>query len=160
MIVVTLSTLTFPMSAGAEDLATAQQRANRAAEELARAVEQRAHADDTVANIEARVARVDARVAAVREQVSQLAIRRYVQGTSQITRLLRMADANEVVRAQQYASVVAETSTEALGQYRADKADLRDEVAALEREQDARADVIEDLRRRQDDAMRELARLA
>ena len=160
MIVVILATLTCPAVAQAEDVATAQQRANKAADELSRAVEQRAHADDIVANLEARVARVDARVAAVRDQVSQLAIRQYVQGTSQITRLLRMADANEVVRAQQYASVVAETSTEALGQYRADKADLRDEVAALEREQDARAGVIDDLRRRQDDAMRELTRLA
>jgi murein DD-endopeptidase MepM/ murein hydrolase activator NlpD len=149
-----------PASADAEDLASAQQRANRAADELAKAVEQRAHADDTVANLEVRVARVDARVAAVRDQVRQLAVRQYVQGTSQITRLLRMADANEVIRAQQYASVVAETSTDALGQYRADKADLRDEVAALEREQDARADVIRDLRRRQDAAMTELARLA
>ncbi|HEV2760617.1 MAG TPA: peptidoglycan DD-metalloendopeptidase family protein, partial [Acidimicrobiales bacterium] len=160
MIVVILATLTCPATAGAEDLATAQQRANKAADELARVVEQRARADDTVANLETRVARVDARVASVRDQVRQLAIRQYVQGTSQITRLLRMADANEVVRAQQYASVVAETSTEALGQYRADKDDLRKEVAALEREQDARADVIGDLRRRQDEAMRELARLA
>lgn len=160
VIVLFLATLPHPAGADADDLASAQQRANRAADELAKAVEQRAHADDTVANLEARVARVDARVAAVRDQVRQLAVRQYVQGTSQITRLLRMADANQVVRAQQYASVVAETSTDALGQYRAEKADLRDEVAALEREQDARADVIRDLRRRQDDAMTELARLA
>jgi len=155
-----LATLPHPASADAEDLASAQQRANRAADELSKAEEQLAHAEDTVANLEARVARVDARVAAVRDQVRQLAVRQYVQGTSQITRLLRMADANEVVRAQQYASVVAETSTDALGQYRADKADLREEVKALEREQDARANVIRDLRRRQDDAMKELARLA
>lgn len=160
MIVMVLATLPSPAQASAEDLASAQQRANRAAEDLAKAVEERARADDTVANLEARVARVDARVAAVRDQVTQLAIRQYVQGTSQITRLLRMADANDVVRAQQYASVVAETSTDALRQYRADKADLRDEVAALEREQDARAGVIEQLRRRQDDAVKELARLA
>jgi peptidoglycan LD-endopeptidase LytH len=155
-----LATLPHPAGADADDLAAAQQRANRAADELSKAEEQLAHADDTVANLEARVARVDARVAAVRDQVRQLAVRQYVQGTSQITRLLRMADANEVVRAQQYASVVAETSTDALGQYRADKADLRDELAALEREQDARADVIRDLRRREADAMTELSRLA
>ena len=160
IVLLLVAALPLPASADAEDLASAQQRANRAADELAKVVEQRAHADDTVANLEVRVARVDARVAAVRDQVRQLAIRQYVQGTSQITRLLRMADANEVIRAQQYASVVAETSTDALGQYRADKADLRDEVAALEREQDARADVIRDLRRRQDAAMMELARLA
>lgn len=151
-----------PAVAGAQvdDLEAAQRRANRAAEELSDAVEQRARADDTVANLEARVARVDERVAAVRGEVAQLAIRQYVQGTARITRLLRMTDANQVVRAQQYASVVAATSTDALEQYRADKEDLRVEVAALEREQAARAGAIEDLRRRQNDAVRELERLA
>jgi peptidoglycan LD-endopeptidase LytH len=159
--VVLLTVGALPGMAGAQvdDRAAAQQRANRAAAELASAVEQRARADDIVAHLEARVAHVDARVAAVRGEVAQLAVRQYVQGTAQITRLLRMADANQVIRAQQYASVVASTSTEALEQYRADKEDLRVEVAALEREQDQRAGVIEDLRRRQADAVRELERL-
>ena len=160
MLLLTLAAPPGMAGAQADDVASAQQRANRAAAELARAVEQRARADDTVAHLEARVAQVDARVASVRGEVAQLAVRQYVQGTSQITRLMRMADANQVVRAQQYASVVASTSTEALEQYRADKEDLRVEVAALEREQDQRAGVIEDLRRRQADAVRELERLA
>lgn len=156
-----LAALPSPARAAADEaLAAAQRRANRAAAELADATEQRARADDTVANLEVRVARVDARVAVVRDQVRQLAIRQYVQGTSNITRLLRMADANEVIRAQQFASVIAETSTDALGQYRADKEDLRHEVTALEREQEARAGTIEDLRRRQNDAVKELERLA
>jgi murein DD-endopeptidase MepM/ murein hydrolase activator NlpD len=146
--------------AAPEDVEAAQRRADRAAEELSRAEEEIARADDTVANLEARVARVDARVAAVRDQVRQLAVRQYVQGTSGVTRLLRMADANQVVRAQQFASVIAETSTDALEQYRADKEDLRVEVAALEREQKARTGVVEDLRRREADAVRELERLA
>jgi peptidoglycan LD-endopeptidase LytH len=160
VVLVTVAALPGIAGAQADDLAAAQQRANRAAAELSRAVEQRARADDTVAHLEGRVAQVDARVAAVRGEVAQLAVRQYVQGTSQITRLLRMANANQVVRAQQYASVVASTSTEALEQYRADKEDLRVEVAALEREQAQRAGVIEDLRRRQADAVRELERLA
>jgi murein DD-endopeptidase MepM/ murein hydrolase activator NlpD len=143
-----------------DDLQAAQRRANRAAEELSKAEEAQAIAEDTVANLEARVARVEERVAAVRSEVAQLAVRQYVQGTFRITRLLRMADANDVVRAQQYASVVASTSTEALEQYRADKEDLRVEVAALTREQADRDTAIEDLRRRQADAVRELERLA
>ena len=151
-----------PGTAGAQvdDLQAAQRRANRAAEELSKAEEAQAIAEDTVANLEARVARVEERVAAVRSEVAQLAVRQYVQGTFRITRLLRMADANDVVRAQQYASVVASTSTEALEQYRADKEDLRVEVAALTREQADRDAAIEDLRRRQADAVRELERLA
>lgn len=146
--------------AQADDFQAAQRRANQAAAELSKAIEAQARADDTVANLEARVARVEERVAAVRADVAQLAVRQYVQGTFRIIRLLRMEDANQVVRAQQYASVVAATSTGALEQYRADKEDLRIEVAALEREQDDRADAIEDLRRRQADAVRELDRLA
>ena len=151
-----------PGVAGAQvdEVQAAQRRANRAADELSKAEAAQAVADDTVAHLGARVARVEERVAAVRGEVAQLAVRQYVQGTFRITRLLRMADANQVVRAQQYASVVAATSTEALEQYRADKEDLRVEVAALEREQGDRAQAIEDLRRRQADAVRELERLA
>jgi murein DD-endopeptidase MepM/ murein hydrolase activator NlpD len=148
------------LAAPADELAAAQERANRAADSLSAAEEETARAEDTVAHLEERVARVDARVAAVRDQVRQLAIRQYVSGTVAVTRLLRLADANEVVRAQQYASVMAETSTDALEQYRADKEDLRIEVAALRREQQARAETIEDLRRREGDAIRELDRLA
>lgn len=151
-----------PGMAGAQvdDLQAAQRRANRAADELSKAEEAQAIAEDTVAGLAARVARVEERVAAVRAEVAQLAVRQYVQGTFRIIRLLRMADANQVVRAQQYASVVASTSTEALEQYRADKEDLRVEVAALEREQADRDAAIADLRRRQADAVKELERLA
>jgi peptidoglycan LD-endopeptidase LytH len=146
-------------AAAAEDLEAAQRRANQAAAELARATEEMARADDTVAHLEGRVAQVEARVAEVRGQVRELAIRQYVQGTARVTRILRMADANQVVRAQQYASVIAETSTAALGQYRADKEDLRVEVAALEREQKERESTVGELRRRQAGAVRELERL-
>ena len=157
-----LSVAGVPGVAGAQvdDLQAAQRRANRAADELSKAEEAQAIAEDTVAVLEGRVARVEERVAAVRSEVAQLAVRQYVQGTFRITRLLRMADANQVVRAQQYASVVASTSTEALEQYRADKEDLRVEVAALEREQADRDAAIADLRRRQADAIKELERLA
>ena len=147
-----------PASA-AEDLDAAQRRANQAAADLAKATEEMARADDTVAHLESRVAQVEARVAEVRGQVRELAIRQYVQGTARVTRLLRMADANQVVRAQQYASVIAETSTEALEQYRADKEDLRVEVAALGREQKARESTVAELRKRQADAVKELERL-
>jgi len=151
-----------PGIAGAQvdEVQVAQRRANQAAAELSKAEVAEAIADDTVAHLEARVARVEERVAAVRAEVAQLAVRQYVQGTFRVTRLLRMADANEVVRAQQYASVVATTSTAALEQYRADKEDLRVEVAALERQQEERAAAIAGLRRRQADAVRELERLA
>ena len=159
-ILLVVAALAPTLPAAADDLDAAQRRANRAADDLARATEEMARADDMVAHLQIRVARVDARVAEVRDQVRQLAVRQYVQGTARVTRLLRMADANQLVRAQQFASVVAETSTEALEQYRADKEDLRREVAALEREQRARATTVEELRRRRATAVRELERLA
>jgi len=149
-----------PVRATDDDYGAAQRRANQAAEALAKAVEEGARADDTVADLERRVARVDARVAAVRGQVADLAVRQYVQSTLRITRLLRMADANELVRANQFASVVASTSTDALERYRADKEDLRTEAAALRRGRQAQAGAIADLRQRQDDAVKELDRLA
>ena len=159
MLMLIVAALPRPAVAAPDDLEAAQRRADRAAEELSQAEEELARAEDTVAGLETRVARVDARVAAVRDQVRQLAVRQYVQGTAGITRLFRMVDANQVVRAQQFASVIAETSSDALEQYRADKEDLRIEVAALDREQKARTRVLGDLRRRQGDAVRELERL-
>ena len=56
--------------------------------------------------------------------MSQLAIRLYVEGTVPIIRILRMANANEVIRAQQYSHVIAGTSTDSLEQFRTDREDL------------------------------------
>ena len=109
MLMLIVAALPRPAAAATDDLEAAQRRADRAADELSQAEEELARAEDTVANLETRVARVDARVAAVRDQVRQLAVRQYVQATAGITRLFRMVDANQVVRAQQFASVIAET---------------------------------------------------
>jgi murein DD-endopeptidase MepM/ murein hydrolase activator NlpD len=86
-----------------------------------------------------------------------------VEGTGTLSRLLRMADANQVVRAQQFSHFVAGGTTDALRQYRADLGDLREEQDALEREQGSREDAFEDLRKRRSEAIREvegLGRLA
>ena len=150
-----------PAAAGpAEEMEAAQRRANSAAGELAGAVETLAKAEDTVTHLQTRVERVEARVGVVRDQLRQLAVRQYVEGTAGITRLLRMADANQIVRTQQFAWVIAGTSGDALERYRADRADLREELSDLEREQEDREVAIGDLRRRQSDAVRELDRLA
>ena len=82
--------------------------------ELAEAEEELALAQDAVAHVQTRVDTVDARVGAAREQVRDLAIRLYVEGTVPVIRILRMADANDVIRAQQYSHVVAGGSTDSL----------------------------------------------
>ena len=147
------------LAAPEDDLAAAQRRANRAAAEMAEAEEKLARASDSVARVETRVARIDSRTAAVRDQVRQLAVRLYVEGTSPLARLLRLADADKMVQAQQYSRVIADTSTDALRQYRVERDDLRDELATLEREKGARSGAFDDLRRRRTEAAQELDRL-
>ena len=142
-----------------DDLEAAQRRANRAAAEMAEAEAQLARASDAVTRVETRVARIESRTTAVRDQVRQLAIRLYVEGTSPLARLLRVAHADDVVQAQQYSRIIADTSTDALRQYRAEREDLRDELAALEKEKGARSGAFDDLRRRRSEAAKELERL-
>ncbi|HWC09938.1 MAG TPA: hypothetical protein VG455_01825, partial [Acidimicrobiales bacterium] len=147
------------VAAPEDDLKAAQRRANQAAGELADAQEELALAADAVALTETRLARVDSRVDAVRDRVRELAIRLYVEGNAPLARLLRIADANKVVQAQQYSRVIADTSTDSLRQYRAEREDLRKELASLERAKGARAGAFENLRERRTQAARELDRL-
>jgi murein DD-endopeptidase MepM/ murein hydrolase activator NlpD len=142
-----------------EDLQAAQRRVNQAAAEYAEAQEQIALAEDEVARFQARVSQLETRVGSAREHVRQLALHLYVDGTAGITRLLRMADANDLVRAQQYSRVAAGASTDALGRYRAEREDLRDGLAALERKRASQAVAVENLRERQAGAMAEVDRL-
>ena len=147
------------LASAEEDLAAAQRRANQAAGELNKAQVELAEAEDSIAHLETRVAAVDARVGKSRDQLRQLAVRMYTQGTSSITRILRMADANEVVRAQQFSHVLAATSTDALGDYRAERENLEDEVSALERKKDERTKALDSLQARRAAAAQEVDRL-
>ncbi len=146
-------------AAPGDDVEEAQERANRAAAELAEAQEAIAVAQDAVTTVQNRVATVEARVGAAREQVRELAIRLYVGGTAPVLRILALADANEVIRAQQYSHVVVGASMDALEDYRTEREELRRELDALEREQESHAESVEDHRARQADAVEELDRL-
>ncbi|MFP5319304.1 MAG: peptidoglycan DD-metalloendopeptidase family protein [Acidimicrobiia bacterium] len=154
---------TVPATAAAaadDDLEAARRRANQAAAALSDAETELAHAEDAVANVEARVGRLDARMSETRRRVREVAIRLYVEGTAPLSRLLRVSDATKMVQLQQYSSVLAGTSTDALREFRADREELRDEMAALERQQEARAGSLEALRRREQAAVAELDRLS
>lgn len=121
-----------PAGADAEDdLRAAQRRADRAAEQLSAAQTQLAQAADAVAAAQLRVTRLDGRVDQVRQQVRQLAVRLYVEGTAPLSRLLRLPTAAQLVPAQQYSRAIAAGSGDALRQYRADREDLADEQEAL-----------------------------
>ena len=161
VVVLALGCLAAPVARAApeDDLAAAQERANQAAAELAEAQEEIALAQDAVATVQTRVATVEARVDGTRAQVRDLAIRLYVGGSTPMLRILGMADANDVILAQQYSHVVVGASMDALEQYRSDREDLRRELAALEEQQEAHAGSVEVHRARQADVMEELSRL-
>jgi len=162
VLVVALALGCLPVPAWAapeDDLEAAQERANQAATELSEAQEEIALAQDAVATVQTRVATVEARVDGTRAQVRDLAIRLYVGGSTPMLRILGMADANDVILAQQYSHVVVGASMDALEQYRSDKEDLQRELADLERQQEAHAESVEAHRARQADVMEELDRL-
>ena len=160
LVFATLTAMPLPAVAAEEDdLTEAQRQANAAAAELSDAEEEIARADDAVSHLQGRVAAVERRLESVRDRVRQLAVRLYVDGTGTLSRLLRMSDANQIIRAQQFGHVLAGTSTDALRQYRVDREDLKAELEALERKQEDRADALENLRRRQADAIEEIERL-
>ncbi len=158
--IVTLSPAT---AVAQEDLAAAQERANKAARELSNAEVEIATAERAVNAVKERAAEVEVRVRALRDQVGQLAVRRYVDGTKPLSRLFGLADANEVVRAQQFAQIVAGSASDSVGRFRAERDDLQEQRGALERQQKEQAGSVENLRKRRAEAVskvQQLARLA
>jgi peptidoglycan LD-endopeptidase LytH len=148
-------------SASAEDdLRAARQRANQVAADLSAAEEALARSEDTVAHLQQRLARTEARAAQAHGRVRELAVRLYVEGTSGVTRLLRMGEANELVLAQGYSDVIAGASTDALRQFRADRAVMVEEQAVLAREMGHQEAAAEQLRRQNQAAIAEIDRLA
>jgi len=150
-----------PASAAADsEMTAAQKQANQAAGDLSRAEAEVAQTEARLTQMTARVGTVEARVGSLRDQVGNLAIRRYVSGTAPLLRLLRLQDTNEAIRAQQYTAVIAGSSFESLGRYRAERAELDDQVKDLQKGQRARGDAVENLRKRRAEAASLVDRLA
>lgn len=142
-----------------DDLSGAQARANKAARELSDAETAIAQSEKAVNSAKDRATKIETRVGALKSQVAQLALRRYVEGTKPLTRLFGLTDANEVVRAQQFAQVVAGSSNDSVRRYRAERDDLRSELSALERVKEQQASAVDDLRQRRSKALAEVQRL-
>ncbi len=159
-LVVTLAA-ELPAGAASEgEMSAAQHQANQAAGDLSRAEAELSRADEKLTQLTTQVGAVEARVGSLRAQVGNLAIRRYVSGTAPLLRLLRLQDANEALRAQQYTTVIAGSSTESLGRYRAERGELDDQVKELRKGQQARNDAVENLRTRRADAAGLVERLS
>ncbi|MGH9280527.1 MAG: murein hydrolase activator EnvC family protein, partial [Acidimicrobiales bacterium] len=143
-----------------ERLDAAQRRANRAAADLNAAEVELAKVQAERDRVETRVRNVEARTSQTHEQVQDLALRLYVEGPAPLTRILRMQDANQLVRVRQFTSVIAGSSTDSLELYRAQRQDLQVEQRALAASEQAQEGALEGLRQRRTDAIREVERLA
>ncbi|MCA1706840.1 MAG: peptidoglycan DD-metalloendopeptidase family protein [Actinobacteria bacterium] len=159
LVAMTLAAQLPARAAGEGELTAAQQQANQAAGDLLRAEGELAQANDRLAALKTRVGAVEARVGSLRGQVSELAVRRYVSGTAPLLRLLRMQDTNEAVRAQQFTNVIIGNSFDTLGEYRAEREELNDQLAEIEKSQRAQGAAVENLRKRRAEAAALVERL-
>ena len=163
VVVVTIAALSIPAFADPEDdLRAAQQRANRAAAELSEAEEELAEAEGA-GSPTCRPGWTPSALASTslgpRSRPSPSACLAS-GGTVSITRLLRIREANDLVRAQQYSHVIAGGSSDSLRQYRAERENLREEQSALEEEREGQAASLENLRRRRAEAVEEIDELS
>jgi murein DD-endopeptidase MepM/ murein hydrolase activator NlpD len=153
-------TVSPPTAAFADaDLASAQDQANKAAKQLSDAEVAIAKAEKAVNTVKERTSQIETRVWALRSQVGQLALRRYVDGTKPLSRLLGLVDANQVVQAQQFSQLVAGSANDSVRRYRAEREDLRTELTALQNEQKDQAGAVENLRKRRATAVAQVERL-
>lgn len=145
--------------ASADELADAQRRANQAAHELSQAETALAKAGDAMDRVRARADLLGRQVDDLRTQLGQLAIRRYVEGTKPLSRLFGLEDANQAVRAQQYATVAAGTANDTVRRFRAQREDLQAQLGDLRREEERQQSALGALQRRRSAAVAELTRL-
>ncbi len=159
LLATSLTPLQAAPAASADDLAAAQERADRAADAVADAQVELAFATDAVADARRRVAATEASLAESQDRLTQVAVRQYVQPPAALPFLVDLTDTASASLARQYAAVAAGGTVDALGQFRARKEDLEIELASLAEREQAEAATLEGLRRRQAEVMAELDRL-
>ena len=147
-----------PQSAGADDLATAQARANRAAAELSKAETQLGKLDQQVQDLAARSSEVRRQMDGLRGAVRDAVMAQLIRGDTEM-----LALATDDPTDQAIASTLAEAatgySTDALDRYTA-LADDADRVGAeLTERRSKLADAVDDLRDQRDKVEAELKRI-
>jgi peptidoglycan LD-endopeptidase LytH len=146
-------------TASADDVATAQRRANAAANELSQAYTELAALDEEVARIEAERIAAEAELAGLRVVVNETAVRSYVHAGGADVPFLLGGDLNVEVRANALAQFVTMGSMDDIDRYRSMTADLETGAALLAQRKDAQAAAVEQLRAKKATALKELARL-
>ncbi len=146
-------------AASADDVSTAQRRANAAANELSQAYTELADLDAEVARIETEHAAAEAELAGLRVVVNETAVRSYVHAGGADVPFLLGGDLNVEVRANALAQFVTMGSMDEIDRYRSMTADLETGAALLAQRKDAQAAAVERLRTKKAAALKELARL-
>ncbi len=146
-------------AASADDVSTAQRRANAAANELSQAYTELADLDAEVARIETEHAAAEAELAGLRVIVNETAVRSYVHAGGADVPFLLGGDLNVEVRANALAQFVTMGSMDDIDRYRSMTADLETGAALLAQRKDAQTAAVERLRATKAAALKELARL-
>lgn len=142
-----------------QELGAAQDRANKAAAKLAQAQSALAEVEDEVAALTARTEATQARLAELRSEVRELGVRQYVQGGDPTVWIVQ-ADLGEAARGRALLRHVTMGRADAIDEYQAASADLRESRAALERRLAGQRKALDGLRADEARVAAELDKLA
>ncbi len=145
--------------ASADDVASAQRRANAAADELAKANTELAVIEDDIVRVEADQQATQAELAGLRTSVQETVVRSYVHAGGADVPFLLGGDLNAEARANALARFVTMGSLDEIDRYRSLEADLESGAALLEGRKQAQAAAVEQLTAKRAAALKELARV-
>ena len=145
--------------AAADDVATAQKRANAAAQKLAEANTELAQIEDDIVKVEADQRATEAELVGLRSAVQETAVRSYIHAGGADLPFLLGGDLNAEVRANALARFVTMGSFDQIDRYRALQADLESGAALLADRKAAQGAAVEQLNATRASALKELARL-
>ena len=145
--------------AGADDVASAQRRANAAAAALAEANTDLAVIQDDIVKVEADQAATEAELATLRTVVQETAVRSYVHAGGADVPYLLGGDLNAEARANALARFVTMGSVDQIDRYRALNQDLETGAQLLQQRKEAQTAAVAQLTQKREAANKELARL-
>ena len=151
------SLLCAPPAGAAEDLSSAQKKANQAAAKLAAAETELARAEDEVATLQAKNRAARDRVRALETQIRAVAVEKYVRAG--VVAAPTIEDIREAARSEALLRSVISGSTDSLDAYRAAREDLDAGTAALEKRLSDRKAAVAKLRDERAAITKELNRL-
>jgi murein DD-endopeptidase MepM/ murein hydrolase activator NlpD len=153
-----LSVLGFAPSASADDLATAQAKADKAARALSEAETRLGELEAEINDLEAQAASAQARLDGLRSAVQQLAVEEFI-GAGSAGGLLTEEDINKGARAAALSRYVTLGNQDSIDQFTAATQDLAAAKSALDARKSAQADAVTSLRAKRQALAAELARL-